>query len=248
MAKRSTTKSSKSKSGGTRSTTSKTSRPKAKAKPKAKSTTTSRKKGTGATKGTAKKAATTKAGTKKTATKSPAKRKASGSKVRRPTLATKKADSAAAAALATAPPPDPAADLGLTPLAEEKLPPVKFGKRDLAEIEKALHRVRDQLAQDVDAITQNNLTHSGREMSGDLSGYGFHMADVATDNFAREMELNIATGETDRLRLLEEARDRLQDGTFGRCQVCAEPINVARLKVIPYARLCIRCAEEAERP
>ena len=142
---------------------------------------------------------------------------------------------------------DTAAMIGLTTPELKDLPPVKFAKRDFKAITHALESIRGQLNDDLDALTENNLAHSGREFSGDLSGYGFHMADVATDNFARDMELNIATGETDRLRLVEEALDRVADGSFGRCVSCTEPIGVARLKVIPYTRRCIRCAEDAER-
>ena len=207
---------------------------------KAKSATAPKKKG-----GAGAASATRKA----TATKNaPVTKKASAPKKRRaPKPAPRPVDPAAAATLAAPAPVSDAADMGLLPPPEQELPPVKIGKRDLAAIQKALTKIRAQLSDDVEALTQNNLTHSGREMSGDLSGYGFHMADVATDNFAREMELNIATGETDRLRLLEEAIDRLKEGAFGRCQSCTDPISVDRLKVIPYARLCIRCAEEAER-
>lgn len=209
-------------------------------KPKTTSAKTSR----GSKKTAASKAKSVSAPAKKRAPKKAA--QGGGKGAAKPKAPAKK-PKAAAAERPAAPAVDPAVQMGLVEPPEEKLPPVKIAKRDLAAIEKALEGLYQRLTQDVGALTQNNLSHSGRDMSGDLSGYGFHMADVATDNFAREMELNIATGETDRLRLIEEAFDRIGEGTFGRCVACKEPIGVPRLKVIPYARLCIRCAEEAER-
>jgi RNA polymerase-binding transcription factor DksA len=48
-------------------------------------------------------------------------------------------------------------------------------------------------------------------------------------------------------KILAEARaalNRLDDGTFGRCERCGRAITKMRLKVVPYARHCIRCARE----
>ena len=218
---------------------------KKKAAPKKKAGATAKK---AAKKAPAKKAPAKKAPAKKAAAKKPPATKASTKKAAsKKKSAAKKASAKAAPAVSAPPTLAAAAEFGLVPEQDKKLPPIKIAKRDLTAIEKALRGIRAQLTQDVDALTQNNLAHSSREMSGDLSGYGFHMADVATDNFAREMELNIATNETDRLRLTEEAMERLQDGTFGRCLVCGDHVGVPRLKVMPYARFCIRCAEEVER-
>jgi RNA polymerase-binding protein DksA len=73
------------------------------------------------------------------------------------------------------------------------------------------------------------------------------MADVGTDSFGREMELNIASGENERLRMIEEALERIEEGTYGQCVSCDGKISVERLKAIPYARLCIECARESEK-
>ena len=40
---------------------------------------------------------------------------------------------------------------------------------------------------------------------------------------------------------------RIDDGTYGNCEVCGESINPARLEALPIARRCVRCQEEAER-
>jgi RNA polymerase-binding transcription factor DksA len=73
------------------------------------------------------------------------------------------------------------------------------------------------------------------------------MADVGTDNFGREMELNIASGETERIRLIEEALERIEEGIYGNCVSCDGKINIDRLKAVPYTRLCIECARESEK-
>jgi DnaK suppressor protein len=45
---------------------------------------------------------------------------------------------------------------------------------------------------------------------------------------------------------IQAALRRIEDGTFGDCEICGEPINPARLEALPIARRCVRCQEEAE--
>ncbi len=120
-------------------------------------------------------------------------------------------------------------------------------KRSRIRFKKRLEELRTSLSQGLKHLADNNLKRSQRESSGDLSGYSYHMADVGTDNFGREMELNIASGENERIRLIEEALERVEDGTYGQCTDCSGKINTERLKAVPYARLCIECAREMEK-
>ena len=122
-----------------------------------------------------------------------------------------------------------------------------MNKRLLKKFKKQLEELQANLSTGLQHLSENNLNRSQRESSGDLSGYSYHMADVGTDNFGREMELNIASNENERLRLIEEAMERIEEGTYGECSVCAGKINVERLEAVPYARLCIECARESEK-
>lgn len=122
-----------------------------------------------------------------------------------------------------------------------------MNKRELKRLKKELERLRDELAQELQYLSEGNLNLSQRDSTGDLSGYAYHMADVGTDNFGREMELNIASSGNERLRLIEEALERTDEGTYGKCVSCDNDINIDRLKAIPYARLCIECARELEK-
>lgn len=122
-----------------------------------------------------------------------------------------------------------------------------MNKKDLKKLKKELERLRDELTDELQHLSENNLKRSQRDSTGDLSGYAYHMADVGTDNFGREMELNIASSGNERLRMIEEALERIEEGTYGKCVTCDNEINLERLKVIPYARLCIECAREIEK-
>ncbi len=71
--------------------------------------------------------------------------------------------------------------------------------------------------------------------------------DRATQESDRSFELRIRDRERKLLNKIREALERLDDGTFGICEVCGEEISEARLKVRPVTTLCIDCKIEEER-
>ena len=96
-------------------------------------------------------------------------------------------------------------------------------------------------------IAKDTLKKSPREASGDLSGYSYHMADMATDNFDTEFSLNLASVEQRTLYEIDEALKRIEEGTYGDCLACGKKITPQRLKAIPHAAYCISCQEQEEK-
>jgi DnaK suppressor protein len=74
-----------------------------------------------------------------------------------------------------------------------------------------------------------------------------HPADVGTELFEREKDLSILEQVDARLTLVDRALQRLDDGTYGTCEVCGEPIGAERLEALPAATLCVRDQARAER-
>jgi RNA polymerase-binding transcription factor DksA len=72
------------------------------------------------------------------------------------------------------------------------------------------------------------------------------MADLGTDNFEQEMSLNLLQNEEQVLDEIAAALDRINQGTFGRCEECDTEIPKARLQAVPYARYCVECARKLE--
>lgn len=124
---------------------------------------------------------------------------------------------------------------------------MKENKRNFDKIKKQLEDQRKMIAEGIDHFTKDNLNLSQRDASGDLSGYTFHMADVATDNFDREFSLDLCSNEQQLLNRIDEALQKITEGTFGNCENCGVNISMERLKAVPYARLCIKCKEEEEK-
>jgi DnaK suppressor protein len=117
---------------------------------------------------------------------------------------------------------------------------------ELAQYRKALLEKHRDLTGSVDALEQSALKKSRQENSGDLSNMPIHMADIGSDNYEQEFNLGLIESEDQVLREIEEALDRIEEGTFGTCEECGKPIKKARLKAVPHAKFCIDCKREEE--
>lgn len=83
----------------------------------------------------------------------------------------------------------------------------------------------------------------------DLAGensYDEEFADSGTATFEREKELSLYENLKDVLSRIDKALKRIEEGTYGKCARCGEPIPFERLKAIPYADLCIEDKKKEE--
>ena len=120
-------------------------------------------------------------------------------------------------------------------------------KKDLERYKKILQEARVKIAGDLKHLESDSLNTNQRDASGDLSGYSFHMADMATDNFDREFTLGLASNEQQSLNMIDDALRKITEGTYGVCESCEKTIAVKRLNAVPSARLCIKCQETEEK-
>jgi DnaK suppressor protein len=74
-------------------------------------------------------------------------------------------------------------------------------------------------------------------------GYGNHMADDATFAHEQTKELSLQQNVKGLLAEVDQALQRFDQGTYGVCVSCGQCIDAARLRAIPYAPLCITCAQ-----
>lgn len=73
------------------------------------------------------------------------------------------------------------------------------------------------------------------------------IADTASVTIDREVDFSVEGTASGVLRAIDEALARIEDGTYGRCLSCGQPIAQERLEVVPYTRLCIECKRKEER-
>lgn len=123
----------------------------------------------------------------------------------------------------------------------------KFNKKELSEYKKIILKIKEKVVGDIKHISEDTLKKSQKDASGDISGYTYHMADVATDTYDREFSLGLASNEQKALYELDDALKRIEEGIFGICEECKCVMTKTRLKAVPYARLCVKCQEKRER-
>jgi RNA polymerase-binding protein DksA len=90
------------------------------------------------------------------------------------------------------------------------------------------------------------LRETGGAASGNLSNTPIHQADLGSDHFEQEVSLSLLENEEQRLEEIAAALKRISAGTFGRCEACQRDIPTARLEALPFTRLCIECARQAQ--
>jgi len=120
-------------------------------------------------------------------------------------------------------------------------------KQEKARLKKILLKMREDIAAKVRNIEKENLGRLQKDATGDLSGYGMHIADVASDNFERELSLGLAANEREFIYKIDNALKRLKERDFGECEVCGKIIGLKRLSAVPYAMMCIKCQEQADK-
>lgn len=123
----------------------------------------------------------------------------------------------------------------------------KFLKKDLKEFKEIVLKKKEEIFEELKHISDDTLRKSQKEASGDISGYTYHMADVATDNYDREFSLGLASKERKVLYELDDALKRIEEGSFGICDDCRRQITKIRLRAVPSARLCIKCQQKREK-
>jgi DnaK suppressor protein len=86
------------------------------------------------------------------------------------------------------------------------------------------------------------------EETGDLAiGSGDHLADSASETYMRELDEGLEENAEHILLEIDEALERIEDGTYGLCADCGAPIGEERLLAVPYATLCIAHKRARER-
>lgn len=121
-----------------------------------------------------------------------------------------------------------------------------MNKRDLKHFEERLIEERLRLLKELGYFEDKIFSNSQRDAAGDLSAYSVHMADQASDAQEREKAYHMASSEGRLLYHIDEALQRIKEGTYGVCQTCGKKIQSTRLEVVPHARLCIECKKLEE--
>ena len=116
--------------------------------------------------------------------------------------------------------------------------------------DEARRRLEEERARLVGVRETFDDEHLSDESEGDavseLSSIDQHQADLGTETFEREKDFSILEQVDAELADVERALQRLDDGTYGTCEVDGKPIPEERLEALPAARFCLEHQSEAE--
>lgn len=117
-------------------------------------------------------------------------------------------------------------------------------KSELTKLQQLLEERRTELEQHFssngaeDSLLGDSLTLS----TGELSSVDNHPADTGTETFERSRDLSINTSLSEELTDIEAALQRIEDGTYGICEISKQEIPYERLEAIPYTRYAVEYA------
>lgn len=219
-----------------------------KKEPEAKGTTAKKSTAASANGSTTSKGATKKATTKKTsapkkksATKAAAKKTAATSKAAPKKASTSKSTTKKAAAQKTAAKKAPAKKTAAQLVVREDESP--WTAKELKEVRAELDTEIQRLTAEISSA-ETDLNEFLKEP---IDGAGDDQADAGAKSFEREHELSLVAGARTGLEQNLHALARLEDGTYGICENCGNPIGKLRLQAYPRATLCMSCKSRQER-
>jgi len=110
-----------------------------------------------------------------------------------------------------------------------------------AKSKKKLRTLLEDMRQEIiDQVKVQNERSREKDHAGDLT-------DCATSDMAAEYAHMLSERLRNRLYRIEDALAAIENGYYGLCEECEEPIHEKRLKLMPFARFCVRCQSELER-
>jgi DnaK suppressor protein len=114
-------------------------------------------------------------------------------------------------------------------------------KNEIAHFKKRLQDLRAQVMQTIE-FSKKEVT-----APDEAKGYSQHSADEGTDDFVKQINLEVANKEFGLLRQIDRALEKIEEETYGICDITEEEIPIKRLEAIPYATMTVKAQEKFEK-
>ncbi|MGB9681491.1 MAG: TraR/DksA family transcriptional regulator [bacterium] len=118
---------------------------------------------------------------------------------------------------------------------------------DLKYYKSLLLNKKKEVENNLKNIKEMTSTKSEIELIGELSSSDDHLAEYASVVYDHENALTVEVVLKDLLKQIDNALQRIENGTYGICEVCKKPIGKERLDIIPYATMCVKCKSQKEK-
>jgi DnaK suppressor protein len=110
---------------------------------------------------------------------------------------------------------------------------------DTSPFRTRLEEERARLTNAFEFLVRENPGSIEDELGEIAAGNDNHLGDLASATYDRELDVSLEEGVQQTLGDIELALKKIEDGTYGVCEVCGKPIGEQRLTAIPWARFCI---------
>jgi RNA polymerase-binding transcription factor len=110
----------------------------------------------------------------------------------------------------------------------------------LDEMRTLLLKMKEDTLFEINKALKSGSDIPTNEPSGDIY-------DQASSERDRELGLLLNDREREKLRHIDEALLKIEDGEYGICEECEEDIPLGRLKIVPFARYCVKCKADLEK-
>lgn len=114
-------------------------------------------------------------------------------------------------------------------------------KSEIAKFKKRLEEMRRQLTTSLRGVTSEVKTPD------EATGYSQHQADQGTDDFGRTISLEVTNKEYGILRQIDRALEKIDENTYGVCDISGKEIPLPRLDAVPYAVTTVEIQEKMEK-
>jgi DnaK suppressor protein len=108
------------------------------------------------------------------------------------------------------------------------------------EMKAILLKMKEETLQEISKTLKSGSDITSGEPSGDIY-------DQASSERDRELGLLLGDREREKLRNIDEALLKIEEGEYGICEECEEDIPIGRLKVVPFAHYCVKCKADIEK-
>ncbi len=123
----------------------------------------------------------------------------------------------------------------------------KFTKKEIEHFKKKLKEEKQKVFEEMGDLQSNNLMQSISEQSGEVSRYSYHLGDTASLSYGREFSMGLAERQQKYLEQVDQALERIDEGTYGICKVTGELIPIERLEAVPVAKYSVKGKEILEK-
>lgn len=116
-----------------------------------------------------------------------------------------------------------------------------LNKNEIETFKQRLLEMKVQLGASLKSVSDDVKT------AEESKGYSQHQADEGTDDFGKTISIEVSTREQGILRQIDRALEKMEEGTYGICDVTGDEIPVKRLEAVPYANMTVAAQEKLEK-